>query len=101
MKRYKIKFTSVNIYPVDTECYTITCPEEVISSGILPIGGKIPGNIELDMQQAGVFPDLFFGTNILKLEDYELYDFWYEADFAAIGDYDVITFDGIDTLAEI
>ena len=44
---------------------------------------------------------MFFGTNILKLEDLELFDFWYEADFSATDGFDTITFDGIDTLAEV
>lgn len=101
MKRSKIDFSNVKIYPVDTEIYRISSPEEVLSCSIASIPGKIPGNIELDMQEAGMLPDLFFGTNILKLEDFELYDFWYEAEFSLNESFDRITFDGLDTLAEI
>ncbi|MBQ2712201.1 MAG: hypothetical protein IJF71_02385 [Clostridia bacterium] len=101
MKKEKIQFTSVKIYPVDTESHGIVCPEELLSSGLTSIEGSIPGNIELDMQSAGMVPELFFGTNILCLEEYELYDFWYRCTFRAGEDYDTLTFEGIDTLAEI
>ena len=83
MKRIKIDFTKKHLYPVDTASLSCSSPDEVLSSGVKPISAAIPGNVEVDMQNAGILPDLFFGTNILKLEDYELYDYWYNSEFSA------------------
>ena len=35
------------------------------------IPGRVPGNFELDMERAGLAPDLFFGTNTLKAQELE------------------------------
>ena len=104
MKRIKIEFTKKNLYPIDTAKLSCLTPDEVLASGEKPISASIPGNVEVDMQNAGMLPDLFFGTNILKLEDYELYDYWYHCEFSAPeGEkraYKLI-FEGLDTLTEI
>ena len=68
MKRIKIDFTKKDLYPIDTARLSCFTPDEVLSSGVKPISASIPGNVEVDMQNAGVLPELFFGTNILKLE---------------------------------
>lgn len=104
MTRIKIDFTKKQLYPIDTASLSCCTPDEILSSGIKPIPATIPGNVEVDMQNAGIVPELFFGTNILKLEDYELYDYWYHCEFLAPNDkkhaYRLV-FDGLDTLTEI
>ena len=104
MKKIKIEFTKKLLYPIDTDKLNCLTPNDVLSSGIKPISASIPGNVDLDMQKAGLLPNLFFGSNILKLEDYELYDYWYECDFDVDKEqksgYKLI-FDGIDTIAEL
>lgn len=104
MERIKVKFTKTLLYPVDTETATCLTPEEVLRSGVQPIAATVPGNVEIDMQAAGIVPDLFWGTNILKLEDYELFDYWYECAFFAPEGVKTgykLVFDGIDTIAEL
>ena len=104
MRRIKIEFEKKLLYPIDTRKYTCLSPESVRESGITPITASIPGNVELDMQNAGVLPELFFGKNILQLEEYELFDYWYECTFHAPNGMRkgaFLVFDGIDTIAEI
>ncbi len=38
---------------------------ELEKSGFLQIDGRVPGNFELDVQAAGLLPDLYFGENTL------------------------------------
>ncbi len=104
MKRIKIDFAKKLLYPIDTKFLTCNTPEDVLSSRVNPILASIPGNVEKDMQNAGILPDLFYGTNILKLEDYELFDYWYECEFSApIEEKSIykLIFEGLDTLTEI
>ena len=80
-------------------------------SGIPPSAGEVkatvPGNCELDLQQAGVLPDLTVGLNILKLRPYEAYQWLYEKTFdapavdAASGAKAELVFEGVDTLADV
>ncbi|MBQ7372980.1 MAG: glycoside hydrolase family 2, partial [Clostridia bacterium] len=104
MKRIKIEFNQTLLYPIDAVLFSVNTPEEVLKCEVEPIIATVPGNVELDMQRAGLLPDLFFGTNILLLEKYELYDYWYKCKFVAPkgekSGYKLV-FDGIDTLSEV
>ena len=65
----------------------------------------VPGNVELDLSEAGILPkDLFWGSNILELKNYENYEWWYEKEFdlpETINRKSVsIRFEGVDCLAE-
>ena len=68
------------------------------------IASAIPSNFEIDMMNAGVLPDIFYGNNVLRLRDYELYDFWYEIEFtltkAQAESKPELVFHGVDTVAE-
>ena len=37
------------------------------AAGAIVIDAKVPGNFEIDLEKAGIIPDPFFGTNILKM----------------------------------
>ena len=104
MDRIKINFTKKLLYPVDTRKITFFTPEEVLSSGINAIPASIPGNVEVDLQNAKIIPEIFFGTNVLKLEEYELFDYWYNCEFNIENSekraYKLI-FEGLDTITEI
>ena len=57
---------------------------ELKNSGIPFVDATVPGNVELDLSKAGILPeDLFKGMNILKAEEYEKYEWWYEKSFIA------------------
>ncbi len=77
---------------------------ELISAGLRPIDGSVPGNFEPDMERAGLLPDLFFGENILLAQKLENRHLWYCREFASDfsgGDDVFLVFDGIDTFAEV
>lgn len=42
---------------------------------------RVPGNVELDLERAGVLPTLFRGENVIRLREYETYEWWYEREF--------------------
>lgn len=78
------------------------CDRKTGKSGV--IDAKVPGNVEIDMAEAGLLPkDLFFGTNITEAYRLETYDFTYFRTFDAEGEteaeYDLI-FEGVDCCAE-
>lgn len=71
------------------------------------VKATVPGNCELDLQRAGVLPDLTVGLNILKLRPYEAYQWLYGKTFdapavdVASGAKAELVFEGIDTLADV
>ena len=79
---------------------------ELENSGIPFVEATVPGNVELDLSAAGILPqDLFKGMNILKAEEYESYEWWYEKTFtapAAPGDEHkvVLHFGAVDCIAD-
>lgn len=82
----------------------LTTGEQLEKSDFLKIKGNVPGNFELDMQAAGIIPDLFYGKEILRAQELEYRHLWYCRlfDYTAVSDKDsFLTFEGIDTFAEI
>ncbi len=75
---------------------------EESAKGLQNIPAQVPGNFELDFSRAGLLPeDLFFGMNILKIREYEDLHLIYVTSFKKAYDREILTFDGIDTFAEI
>jgi beta-mannosidase len=63
--------------------YPITHPDQLKAHGLTPIDAAVPGETPLDLSRQGVLPaDLFFGENIKKMKPYELYEWWYQREFA-------------------
>ena len=84
--------------------YPIADPEQLKTSGLVPIEALVPGEAALDLSRHGELPaDLYFGENILKLRPYELYEWWYQREFAtpgsAAGERLELFFHGVDCLA--
>lgn len=68
------------------------------------IPATVPGNFELDMERAGLLPDLLKELNMLKVQELENKHLWYVTRFN--NPYDAtercfLRFEGIDTFAEI
>ncbi|MCI8413033.1 MAG: glycoside hydrolase family 2 [Clostridia bacterium] len=104
MKKIPISFTQALLYPIDTCKFTVDTAQELLASGITPVAATVPGNAELDLERAGILPELFYSTNILALRDYELFDYWYRLLFdcnETIGENGELLFEGLDTLADI
>lgn len=76
-------------------------------SGAVPvpsIPATVPGNIELDLESAGLVPELFFGCNIEKLKQFEFNDWVYVRQFdlpAGFSSSADLVFEGIDCVAQI
>ena len=84
---------------------TIAHPDELASADLRVVSAQVPGNVELDLERAGILPEIFYGTNIRLLRPYEFYEWWYTRDFELpAGDagqpYDLV-FAGLDTLATV
>ena len=65
----------------------------------------VPGNVELDLQRAGILPeDLFMGDNLQAIRRYELYDWCYTRTFAGsdlpADERVFLVFDAVDCFAD-
>ena len=68
------------------------------------IPAVVPGNFEIDLQRAGRLEDPFFGQNVLKMQKLEAMHMFYGRRFEyhpTAGTTPVLTFEGLDTVAEI
>ena len=72
--------------------------------GMTVIPAKVPGNVEIDMMNAGLLPDVFFGNNVKDLKPYEFYRWIYDRDFDAPallpGEKAFLHFEGVDCVAD-
>lgn len=78
--------------------------QDLCSSGITVIEGRVPGNYEIDLEKAGIIDDPFYGKNLLKSLDREMDHLFYGKEFKLEeleSDTYVLQFDGIDTIADI
>ena len=73
----------------------------------------MPGNVELDLQRAGIIPEPFYAGNIRRLRPYEFYEWWYTKTFevppqtfevsetSKVSRRHDLVFAGLDTLATV
>lgn len=67
------------------------------------VAATVPGNVELDLQRAGLIEDPYFGENILKAAQREIDHYWYVKEFDLPAD-DApfqLVLEGIDTFADL
>jgi len=80
-------------------------PKELSSLDQAYIRAEVPGNVELDLMQAGIIEDPFHGLNSRGLRQYEFYEWWYEREFIVPAEWrgrDLeLVFHGLDTIATI
>lgn len=79
----------------------INTPEELLKYSA--ISAEVPGNVELDLINAGLLPeDIYKGMNITLAEKYETYEWWYETEFVTPEHKNdlILRFDGVDCFAE-
>lgn len=83
----------------------ITNPGEMASLKTETINATVPGNVELDLLAAGIIKEPSVGNNIYALRKYEGYQWCYERHFAAPslakGEHAIISFGGIDCMADV
>jgi Beta-galactosidase/beta-glucuronidase len=72
-------------------------------SGFDNIPAQVPGNLALDLQNAGKLPDPFMGDNTLLLQNLECLHAFYCRTFkySDIGECVYLTFEGLDDIADI
>ncbi len=64
----------------------------------------VPGNLEIDLQRAGLLEDPFYGQNVLKAQELEAVHMFYGRKFKyskTERTVPILTFEGLDTVAEI
>lgn len=68
------------------------------------LNATVPGNFELELEKANILPEIFYGNNVLEVQNYEDAHLWYCKKF----DYEkkenqkaTLVFEGIDTFADI
>ncbi len=78
---------------------------DLAANSIQVIDATVPGNFELDMEKAGLLPDVYFGRNLLKAQELEMTHLFYskrfEVENAEAFENPHFDFEGIDTLADI
>ena len=84
--------------------YSPVCLNDVKAAGLPIIKAAVPGNVELDLMNAGIIDDPFFGDNILKARERESLHFWYSGKFKnpfLNGGRTELVLEGVDTFADI
>jgi beta-mannosidase len=80
-------------------------PEELLKCGFRKIAAQVPGNVEIDLMNAGILPDISVGTNNYLLRPFETYTWWYcrkfESPVAENGEKLDLVFEGLDCMASI
>lgn len=89
------------LYAFPQHSLEIGHPDDLASKGLPSIPAQVPGNVELDLLAAGQIPDPYVGSNIKILQQYELYEWWYETSFPAPAQHGrtELVFHGADCLA--
>ncbi|NLE99484.1 MAG: glycoside hydrolase family 2, partial [Anaerolineales bacterium] len=80
-------------------------PDHLAGAGFESLPAQVPGNVELDLERAGILPDPFYAANIRTLRPYETHEWWYTRTFTLperpeVSQWDVV-FEGLDTLATV
>lgn len=83
----------------------IRLPEKFSQVSMKTIDATVPGNVELDLQKAGVIADPMVGNNVNLLRKYEGYQWCYTKTFSMVSlDKNLVyqlCFGGIDCLADV
>lgn len=86
-------------------CEAVRSPQQAQSMEGIEIDATVPGNVEIDLQAAGLIADPMIGNNVYTLRKYEGYQWVYSKTFATpeVGDGERVRlfFGGIDCLADI
>ena len=73
-----------------------------ISGDYIP--SRIPGNVEIDLMNAGLLPNIYQGANVQLTRKFELHEWWYVKEFCVEEPFQkdeaFLVFNGVDTYAE-
>ena len=94
---------SLKFFPQGPEA--VTTPAQADAAEGVTIPATVPGNVEIDLQAAGLIADPMVGRNIYLLRKWEGYQWCYRKTFTAPsvkpGQRSILSFGGVDTFAEI
>ena len=80
-------------------------PDDLSKGSFQMIPANIPGNVEIDLEKAGIIKDPMIGNNVYELRKFETYQWWYRCRFKkpeVLINHEVnLCFDGIDCIADI
>lgn len=83
----------------------VTSPMEMGKISYQTIEATVPGNVEIDLQKAGLIKDPRIGSNVSELRPYEAFQWCYQRHFSSPrlqeGESCMLHFGGIDCFAEI
>ena len=75
-----------------------------LRAGMTEIPARVPGALETDLEAAGILPELYFGENILAVQDYETAAYCVSRSFRyerRAGFCDTLVFEGLDCFASV
>ncbi len=80
-------------------------PTELVNHDWPSVPARVPGNVEIDLERAGIIRDPEKGNNIYDLRKYEGFQWWYTTTFESpvhsAGERAEIVFEGLDCLGTI
>lgn len=80
-------------------------PRELKRSHFSKIPATVPGNVEIDLEGAGIIEDPMLGDNVYALRKYETYQWWYHRSFkkpdVGEGERVELCLEGIDCIADV
>lgn len=80
-------------------------PGELFKSNFQKIPARVPGNVEIDLLDAGIIENPETGSNVYQLRTYETCQWWYHRKFKQpeipAGHKVILHFEGIDCIADI
>ena len=52
-------------------------PDDLSKGSFQMIPADVPGNVEIDLEKAGIIKDPMIGNNVYELRKFETYQWWY------------------------
>ncbi len=97
------KFSYADDDELQKDNRTIVCWEDIVARDFPQLEAIVPGNVELDLERAGIIEDPFFDQNTIAMHKWETYHYWYATEFdvpKSSGQSELV-FEGLDTLATV
>ncbi|MBZ0294692.1 MAG: glycoside hydrolase family 2 [Anaerolineae bacterium] len=73
--------TDWELFFYNAQQFQLENPDQLRQAALESIPATVPGNVEIDLQQAGLLEDPFWGENIVELRKLEYNEWWYTTSF--------------------
>lgn len=84
--------------------YSLNSQSDLQKTDFLKLDVTVPNNFELELEKANILPEIFYGNNVLEVQNYEDVHLWYCKKFyyeKTENQKATLVFNGIDTFADI